>query len=460
MIEKLLGLGDRGTEPGWVGGPFGEPGQRSVECAQARVRLANRLLAQKDSLVRVLVDAYGEEIPSYRQMTPSDVAEVARSTEATAVMLIEVAVGGSTAMGSDALERFRHWGRALAARGFPLHAVMRAYQVGLRVGWQFLLSELPAVAPDPDVAAAVIDVASHALLDATGSVARAVTEAFFETERNVATAAERSRRSCFEQLCTGRALHGLAERAEASGIRVGTFHAVLVVVPEEMPGQPAELDGTTMGRLTEALEQVHLGAMGRPPAFDLSRREMRVLWSSASEPRGDLADQVRRVLAGVRVDRALSVGVGRVEPGISGIAVSHGQARRALRAIAPFPQSCQVCSYDDSLPEQAVMADETLRDDAQRLALGPLLSEDAQARGPLLEAVQTYLECHRSIALAARRLGVHRHTVAVRLQRAEALTGHRLDDKHGTLLLQLALLGHKLQPRQRCPVSNEERVEP
>lgn len=60
--------------------------------------------------------------------------------------------------------------------------------------------------------------------------------------------------------------------------------------------------------------------------------------------------------------------------------------------------------------------------------------------------------------IAAKRLGVHRHTFAIRFRRAEMLCVRRLDDPRGVLLLRLAILGYQL-PANRTGSVAEERVE-
>lgn len=423
---------------------------RRDECAVACRSLGEHLLDLRAELAELIAQAYIDEVPAYQDGFGAAPADLVAATERNVAFFVRVAISGTQVLDESTLAALNRWGSRQARSGFPLHAVLRAYQIGLRVGWRFVLRELRPVVPDPALAAMVIDVCSGALLDTSSAITNAVAEGFFETDRRLAAAAERARRGCFDDLCAGRVGTRVQACAEVSGIRLANFHAVVVVVPESMPGRPAVLNVRTTDELERRFGLVRLGSTGSPPAVDPARREVRFLWSApASVPSIELPQKIRGALVGMEVDGALSIGVGRVEAGIEGIAVSHEQARRSLRTATPQIGVCQVVTYDDSLLEQALLADEALRTDAERLGLGALNAETRDEQARLLATVEAYLECHRNVATAARRLGVHRHTVVTRLRRAEALSAQRLDDPRGALLVQMALIGHQLSAARR-----------
>lgn len=60
-------------------------------------------------------------------------------------------------------------------------------------------------------------------------------------------------------------------------------------------------------------------------------------------------------------------------------------------------------------------------------ALRPLLEHDRNQRGDLVASLQTWLACHGQWEPAAARLGVHRHTLRNRIEKAEALLDRGLD---------------------------------
>lgn len=58
--------------------------------------------------------------------------------------------------------------------------------------------------------------------------------------------------------------------------------------------------------------------------------------------------------------------------------------------------------------------------------LGAVLAHDREHHASLVRSLQAYLDCDRSWARAAERLGIHRQTLGARLAKVEQLTGRRL----------------------------------
>lgn len=75
---------------------------------------------------------------------------------------------------------------------------------------------------------------------------------------------------------------------------------------------------------------------------------------------------------------------------------------------------------------------------ARRL-LGPLQEHDAAHGGELVTTLRTWLAHHGRHLPAARALGVHRHTLAHRLEQVQTMTGLDLDDLDARVELALAL---------------------
>ena len=83
-------------------------------------------------------------------------------------------------------------------------------------------------------------------------------------------------------------------------------------------------------------------------------------------------------------------------------------------ALAPRPVSA-----DDLLPERVLVGDASARDRLIAVAYDPI----SKAGGSLTETVATYLDCGRSLELAARTMFVHANTVRYRLKKVAELTG-------------------------------------
>jgi DNA-binding PucR family transcriptional regulator len=77
-------------------------------------------------------------------------------------------------------------------------------------------------------------------------------------------------------------------------------------------------------------------------------------------------------------------------------------------------------------------------------ALGELLTRDR--RGSLRRTLLVFLECGGSHVEAAKRLGIHRNTLAYRLEQIADLTGRDPDDPATWLVCHLGLLAASLPP--------------
>lgn len=76
-------------------------------------------------------------------------------------------------------------------------------------------------------------------------------------------------------------------------------------------------------------------------------------------------------------------------------------------------------SADDLLPERVLVGDQSARDRLIAIAYDPIV----RAGGSLQETVATFLDCGRSLELAARTMFVHANTVRYRLKKVLELTG-------------------------------------
>jgi purine catabolism regulator len=115
-------------------------------------------------------------------------------------------------------------------------------------------------------------------------------------------------------------------------------------------------------------------------------------------------------------------GLSREFSGLVGLKEAALQAQWALETIANSEQGA--VRYDDAvfsvLPRTAGEANEII----QRV-LAPLMSE-TQSSARLIETLCTYLDQDRNWNSTAEKLGIHRQTLAYRLQRIEKLTGRSL----------------------------------
>ncbi|MGH2829284.1 MAG: hypothetical protein ACRDJM_02260, partial [Actinomycetota bacterium] len=199
-----------------------------------RAAVAARVESDIEALGDSMLAGYQKEIAAYAAIDdPSTLAEVRAGTRMNlAVLLGAMREGARLNRRQTAL--LKEIGHRRAAQGFPLHAVLRAYQVGTRITWEWLLNAVTCEAADPVVSAALVAEFSTAILGIMGQLSNTVTTAYLETERATAAAEERSRHDVFSELLSGPVDAGapLRERAERVGIRLGDAHAVAVVAAD------------------------------------------------------------------------------------------------------------------------------------------------------------------------------------------------------------------------------------
>ncbi len=153
-----------------------------------------------------------------------------------------------------------------------------------------------------------------------------------------------------------------------------------------------------------------------------------------------------------RFARGLPAGVG---PVVSAHLAS-ASVREARSAVAASRRSGRVVEAAElaSVGLLLSLADDGVLGGFADAVLRPL--EQADRSGTLLHTLATWLELGGSADETARRLGVHRHTVRNRLDRAEAVTGRPLAEPRARYELWLALQARDRRPSTAEPASPPE----
>ncbi|GGM60634.1 PucR family transcriptional regulator [Microbacterium saperdae] len=131
------------------------------------------------------------------------------------------------------------------------------------------------------------------------------------------------------------------------------------------------------------------------------------------------------------------VGIGRVLHGPSGITASLSEAGDAARLAGSRPQSGHFLHVDRLGLAQLLLA-WTQTDTFQPAALELLAPLREQTTGDLLRTLASYLDAESSIVETASVLGIHRNTVAERIQRIQRILAVDLQDAETRLALHLA----------------------
>ena len=229
---------------------------------------------------------------------------------------------------------------------------------------------------------------------------------------------------------------------EEVGYFLDQFHVGLVAWTYSVDRDPGVLREVERGaqRLVE-----HAG-VARAPLFAAVDRGTAWVWI----PRGQRSDPLpsEQVEAAFGHIPGCRVAVGLACSGIEGFRLTHRQAQGA-RAVAVRSPGVppQVVGYAN--PGVALLSmltgdfagDENAVRDWARWVLGPLAdSSDNVAR--LRETLLVFLETGGSLVATAKRMSLHRNSVAYRIQRARELRGRDIDDDRADLELALRLAFH------------------
>lgn len=311
-------------------------------------------------------------------------------------------------------------GRERAEQGFPLAALMRSFQLDLRVLWEAVMAEGRArrISTSVDFLEGLIRV-----WEATDANTVEVVQAYSRTEREIAQARNELKARSFERLL----LHSDSEPAcvsqAASLLGLPTDLPVLVLVGDGISAASDELR-----HVRTALERTstvhHLGWIGDEliGLFVVGRRGERVVRETLTPLSTYICGLARvetltETAPGLRLARAAVRGAD--EPGV------HALESRWVGAFA---------TADNELGAALV-----------RMTLGRLLA--APERDALLETLEAYARLG-SVAKVAERTFRHRNTVRNRLRVAEELCGLDLSVPQDSAILALALAWWQAQRRQ------------
>lgn len=425
--------------------------------------LVNPLLAQVigqtverlDEMVDAILREVRAAIPSYVELE-DEAMQVEEKARLTALTLLSLRAMLDHVFDETLIDAVRRTAGRRAVRGFPLSAMLRSNDVKVRVLWDFLAEDLFRVADvrSPDTYRLAIDLSTK-LLDTSAELRQEEAAAYLDTEREHAGTAEQTRREFIEELLAGYADDSPypPKRALELGYELSPEHAVAVFALDSSgrPGAPSGSEvQVVLRRLTDAISFAIVGGM--PMVQARPNSVVAILGASREDGEAALRATIERMTEAVQVPDGchLIVGLGRIEPGLSGIGASYSQALRALEAAGATGKRSGVISYADMLPSLMLLGDPGLAQDSWRATVEPLFAHDAANGTQLVETLSAFLEERGVLAATAKRLYIHRHTLTPRLELIEELTGNSLQDRDHLFMLELGLRARKLAPDRRA----------
>jgi hypothetical protein len=314
-------------------------------------------------------------------------------------------------------------GARQAELGVPLEILLQGYRLAAKVVWREVVDRVTRLA---DLPPATVVVLSEQVLEYLDDISAVVGQAYLETRERMLRQHDRDRDRVLRRLVAGDVSDDLRRVAASCDLEFTPPYRVLAVAAD--PTLDADrLVGAAWGALQLRGPAAHLVA--DEPA----------LWIAVVPAGADLAALVTAAagaLPGVRI------GAGPVAHTLEDVAPAAQRARRALRVGQRL--NPEAILHDDR--EVGVFASLAVDPEALRgyveHVLNPLLQPGGRRR-ELLETLATALESP-GMGEAAKRLGVHRHTVVYRLERIAATLNVDLDDPAARHRIWLALQGLRL----------------
>lgn len=384
------------------------------------------------ALARQMVESFLAEIPLYAQLPREQLdGEILQITAAN-VRLFFASLREGRELTDAELAEIKLSAARRAEERVPLDAVLVAYHVGGRVGWQALVDEATAEENDVLLAAAV------RVLSYVQQVTAAVAAAYLEEQQVIFGEEHDARRSLTSALVNGEPAEGLAARV---GTHIAPAYLVLSLRVGPHPDEAEHgVGGSIAARRKVRRLQTVLGDVAAEPALTLLDSDGGIVLlpttpADAAAASATLPDLVTRLqaAAGADVHAGGAVAIGTADLPRA-VAQAHDVARLARRLqLGPGGYALQ-----DVLLEYQL----TRPSDAQA-ALSGLL--DPIDRNPdLPHTLEVYLAHDLDRRRTAAALHVHPNTLDYRLRRIVELTGLDPSTARGLQLLGAALASRRL----------------
>lgn len=383
-------------------------------------------------LSRRMVDEFVGQVPLYAHLPKEQLAGEITDIVTHNLRLFFRALREGRSPTEDELAGMRHSAARRAEERVPLDAVLTAYHLGGRMGWQALRETA-----NPGEEAELLD-AVEPLLSYVQTVTAAVAASYLEEQQAIYGEQRDAHRALAQALLTGQSADSLAARL---GVSLSGAYLVLAC---RFDAHPDELDSGVVAAVAarRKLRRItdRLGALADGPVLSLLDPAGGMVLLPAPLAGLDGGVEKLRLL----VDELQAAAGAAVTTGVAAVterAAVPGAAQQAqdvLRIAVQLGRPPGAYSIEDVLLEyQLSRAGDALPKLAEMLE--PLL------RNPdLLSTLEAYLEQDLDRRRTASVLHVHPNTLDYRLRRVGELTGLDISTARGIQLAGAALAARRL----------------
>jgi purine catabolism regulator len=259
-------------------------------------------------------------------------------------------------------------------------------------------------------------------------------------EGEVRRAALERRDDLLEQLLgsTGSLKRGLREQVHKLGFRAQLPYQVLLI-------KGANDTKERLREMSRTAERWLAEVSGPALVSEHGDRVVVVLQSHAPDLTEPLAERLMAELS--RPGFPIKVGVGGPVDELLGLRTSHDQAAEALELAGALGRKEGIVTFAElgSLRWLQHLPEETLQGNSYFRAAVKLAEHDAAHKSAWLESLEAYLLSGGKTMEAARKLSVHRNSLAYRLRRIEELLDVDLSQAHTRFELHIALMAYRLR---------------
>lgn len=383
-----------------------------------------------EAMVATVLAGMRREVPAYAALPP-DAARVVEQGVAHTVGTFVRLLAERRRLRPEELAGIAAIGAVRMSQGVAVDDMLEAVRVAMRWGWGHILHVASALPPG-QVATAAIGRLAAEVFEYMQQSASAMARGAEEYTRRGLRSDVRARSTVMEELLTGafRSDAELCGWAAAIGLDLTVAYAVVVAALPAVVGDRV----AHLRRVEDDVLAQHPDALGGSMRTVPIAHVALVVHPDSTSSVVELLDRAGAVVA--------------VDGPVAGPSAVYASYTRAVRMV----DIARRVGHPPGLIDGRQLAAHRLLGAAHRdtaLAfvadvLGPVLALPAKRRDLLLDVLDRAATTDGTLVDISAHLGIHPKTVAARLREVERLTGFRLDHLDDRLLIELAVMLHRL----------------
>jgi len=413
---------------------------RTAATAELRRQLVARARQRSSELVDSVAARYRHELAAHSETGQTYEAGVTRRLAQVTVNGLLNAVEDATPL-RDGLpvDLTPH---SLMVSSLPTAAVLSAYEAAAGMVWRFLSEEIADMNLKYDQYGEMLAAVGGMIFEVSARMSSALRHRLGLDGNGPSGDADDTKQNVFNALLVSSHLgeRTLNDAADRVGFRLGEAHVVVLVGLRNMGRGNKPPNPAVAAEIEAILSGLHVGNQA-PIVESLASDIVAIFPSKRDGVRRRLATRLAAALRTIELPGGVDVRValGGEAEGVVGISASYDQARRTLDAIDATSMTERVVAYPEMLPTLLLIENPRVAAEIKRATVDLLERHDEEQQGELVATIDALVAEQGNVSRAAKRLHVHRHTLAARQDQIERITGLRLRVPREMLMLELGL---------------------